>query len=210
MQKLLSQKPRMIRRLIALLLGVFFMGAGVAVFDQLGFGTDPCSVFNLAVSRLIGWGYGNWFVTMNIILLLILLACKELRRIGIGSLANIFLVGYSADFVSWIINSIHPLTGETLTVKLIVFVPTMVMFLLAVSLYMVVDLGVSPYDAIPQVLAARMKKPFSVVRLFWDVLFLALGYLLGGTVGLVTLVTGFCLGPIYGGIAKRLQPFFDK
>ena len=100
--------------------------------------------------------------------------------------------------------------NETLTVKLIVFVPAMIMFLMAVSLYMVVDLGVSPYDAIPQVIAARTKKPFSMVRLGWDVLFLALGFLLGGTVGLVTLVTGFCLGPIYGGIAKRLQPYFDK
>lgn len=209
MQKLFD-KPRIGRRMAALFLGVFLMGAGVAVFDQLGFGTDPCSVMNLAVCRLIGWSYGNWMLTMNVILLLILLLLGEIRRIGVGSLANIVLVGYSADFVSWIINMVHPLSGETLAVKLIVFVPTMVVFLIAVSLYMAVDMGVSPYDAMPQVIAQRIKKPFSIVRLFWDIAVLTIGYLLGGRVGLVTLVTGFCVGPVFGAIAGFIRPFFEN
>ncbi|MDO4739036.1 MAG: hypothetical protein Q4A66_00065 [Eubacteriales bacterium] len=208
MQKFFD-KPRLGRRLAALLLGVFLMGAGVAVFDQLGFGTDPCSVMNLAISRIIGWSYGNWLLTMNVILLAVLALLGELRRIGVGSLANIVLVGYSADLVSWLIDRIHPLAGETLAVRLIVFCPTMLVFLLAVALYMVVDMGVAPYDAIPQVISARIKKPFAVVRLLWDVLILSVGFLLGGTVGLVTLITGFCVGPVFGAIAKRMRPFFE-
>jgi len=208
MQKLFD-KPRLARRMIALFAGVFLMGAGVAVFDQLGFGTDPCSVMNLAICRILGWSYGNWLLTMNVILLLILLLLGEIRRIGVGSVANIVCVGYSADFVTWIINSIHPLADETLFVKLIVFVPTMAVFLVAVALYMVVDMGVSPYDALPQVIAKRIKKPFSIVRLFWDVAVLSIGFLLGGRVGLVTLVTGFCVGPVFGAIAKFIRPFFE-
>ena len=208
MQKMFD-RPRIGRRMCALMLGVFLMGAGVAVFDQLGFGTDPCSVMNLAICRLLGWSYGNWMLTMNVILLLILLFLGEIKRIGVGSVANIVMVGYSADFVTWIINSIHPLVNETLTVKLIVFFPTMAVFLVAVALYMVVDMGVSPYDAMPQVIAARIKKPFSIVRLGWDVLVLTIGFLLGGTVGLVTLITGFCVGPVFGAIADRIRPFFE-
>lgn len=208
MQKLFD-KPRLGRRLAALFIGVFLMGAGIAVFDQIGFGTDPCSVMNLAICRLIGWSYGNWLLTMNVILLLVLALLGEIRRIGVGSLANIVLVGYSADLVTWIINMIHPLTGETLAVRLIVFVPAMAVFLIAVALYMVVDMGVAPYDAIPQVISARIKKPFPVVRLLWDVLILSIGFLLGGTVGLVTLITGFCVGPVFGAIADRIRPFFE-
>ena len=208
MQKMFD-RPRIGRRMCALMLGVFLMGAGVAVFDQLGFGTDPCSVMNLAICRLLGWSYGNWMLTMNVILLLILLFLGEIKRIGVGSVANIVMVGYSADFVTWIINKIHPLVNETLTVKLIVFFPTMAVFLVAVALYMVVDMGVSPYDAMPQVIAARIKKPFSIVRLGWDVLVLTIGFLLGGTVGLVTLITGFCVGPVFGAIADRIRPYFE-
>ena len=208
MQKLFD-RPRIGRRLAALMLSVFLMGTGVAVFDQLGFGTDPCSVMNLAVSRLIGWSYGNWLLTMNAALLLILVLLGELRRMGVGSVANMVMVGYSADLVTWIINRVHPLAGETMAVKLIVFAPTMALFLMSVALYMVVDMGVSPYDAMPQVIAERLKKPFSIVRLGWDLLVLAIGFLLGGTIGLVTLITGFCVGPVFGAIAKRIRPFFE-
>ena len=100
-------------------------------------------------------------------------------------------------------------SASLLIVKLIVFVPTMAVFLVAVALYMVVDMGVSPYDALPQVIAKRIKKPFSIVRLFWDVAVLSIGFLLGGRVGLVTLVTGFCVGPVFGAIAKFIRPFFE-
>lgn len=59
MQQLLI-KPHMVRRTFVLFFSVFMMGVGVAIMDQLGFGTDPCSVLNLGVSRMIGWSFGNY------------------------------------------------------------------------------------------------------------------------------------------------------
>ena len=206
----LFNRPHMFRRLTALILSTCLMGVGVAIFNQLGFGTDPCSVFGLAVTRLIGWSFGTWQLTMNLILLLILIVLGELKRIGLGSVANMVLIGYSADAATWLINLIHPLTNETLFVKLIIFVPTMLMFLTAVSFYMVVDLGTAPYDALPMVIHERQRRfSFSSIRMMWDLTVLTLGFLLGGVVGLVTLVTGFFLGPLYGAIANRIRPLFE-
>jgi len=203
-------KPRMLRRITVLLLSTSMMGVGVAFFDQIGFGTDPCSVMNLALSRRIGWSYGNVLLTLNIVLFLLLMVLREGRRFGLGSLANMVLVGYAADFTSWLINRIHPLTQETLLVKCIVFVPVMALYLLAVALYMAADLGVAPYDAAPQVIAAKQKRfSFATIRVFWDISVLTIGILLGGTVGVVTLVTGFFLGPVFAAIAKKIQPLFE-
>lgn len=210
MMKHLFGYPRIGRRLIALIVSTSLMGVGVAIFDQLGFGTDPCSVFNLALSRKIGWSFGNLQLTMNCILLLILIALGELRRIGLGSLANMVLIGYVADFSTWLINMIHPLSGEPFLTRIIIFVPTMIMFLFVVCVYMTVGLGTAPYDALPMVIGDRQKKlPFSRVRMIWDITVLSMGFLLGGTVGLVTLITGFCLGPALGLLSKRIQPFFE-
>jgi len=206
----LFNKPRMFRRLVTLVLSTCLMGVCVAVFDQLSFGTDPCSTLNLAVSRLIGWSFGTWQLTMNCILLLILILLGEIRRIGLGSIANMVLVGYAADFTTWLINMIHPLTGETMTVKLIVFVPTMLLFLIGAAFYLAVDLGTAPYDAIPLVAFDRQKRlKFSVVRMIWDLSVIAVGFLCRGTVGLVTLVTGFCLGPVFGVICEKLRPWYE-
>ena len=202
-------KPHMFRRCVVLLISVFFMGVGVAIFDQLGFGTDPCAMLNLGVSRLIGWSFGNWQVLFNAMILVIILALKEIRRIGLGSLANMILVGYSADFASWVLNQVHPLNNETLLVKSIIFVPTIVMFLIAVAFYMVVDLGVAPYDAMPQIIAGRQKKfSFTVIRIFWDIGVIIAGLLVGGTAGIVTIVLAFLAGPLISAIAKKFQRFF--
>lgn len=205
----LLKKPHMVRRVLVLILSVFMMGVGVAILDQLGFGTDPCSVLNLGVSRMIGWSFGNYQLLFNVVLILLILLMKEPGRIGLGTLANMVLVGYSADFSTWVINMIHPLTNETLLVKLIVFVPTILMFLVAVAFYMVVDLGVAPYDAIPQIIAGRTKWNFTKVRVIWDVSATVIGFAVGGTIGAVTIIMGFFLGPVITAIAKKFQPWFE-
>ena len=206
----LLNKPHMARRAAVLLLSVIVMGVCVAVFDQLGFGTDPCSVLNLGVSRLLGWSFGNYQLMFNLVLLALIIAMGEIRRIGLGTLANMVVVGYAADATLWLLNHTHPLTGDPLPVKLAVFVPTMALFLVAVSFYMVVDLGVAPYDAMPQIIAGRQKRfGFTAVRVTWDIAAIVLGFLVGGTIGLVTLVTGFFLGPVITAIANRFRSLFE-
>lgn len=199
----------MLRRVAVLFLGVITMGLCVAVFDQLGFGADPCSAMNLAVSRLIGWSFGTYQLLFNIALLAVVILLKGARRIGLGTLANMVLVGYAADAGEWILNRTHPLTGETLAVKLVVFVPAIALFLVALAFYMVVDLGAAPYDAAPQLIAARQNR-FSpaVVRVAWDVAAIVICLLAGGTVGPVTLAIGFLLGPVISAIARRFRQYF--
>lgn len=209
MQQLFG-KPHMARRVIVLFGSVFMMGVGVAILDQLGFGTDPCSVLNLAMSRKLGWSFGNYQLVFNVLLLALILFLKEGKRIGLGTLANMVVVGYAADFTTWIINMIHPLYNDPLLVKLIVFVPTIIMFMVVAAFYMCVELGVAPYDAIPQIISSRVKKPnFTTIRIIWDVSAAALGFLLGGTVGMVTIIMGFFLGPIISAIAKKFRPWFE-
>ena len=94
MMQHLFGKPHMIRRCIVLVLSTCLMGVGVAIFDQIGFGTDPCSVLNLAVSRKIGWSYGDWLLTINAVIFVLLLLLGEAKRFGLGSHIEI---GASAD-----------------------------------------------------------------------------------------------------------------
>lgn len=211
MQKMVRHlfcQPHMARRIVVLLISVTMMGVGIAVFDQIAFGTDPCSVLTLAISRRTGVEFGHCQLLFNLVFFAVLVATKEIRRIGLGSLANMVLVGYAADFASFLIRRIHPLAGETLLVRAAIFVPTMALFLIAVAFYMVVDLGVAPYDAMPQVIASRIHIRFTWVRMAWDVLMIVLGYLLGGVVGVVTIVTGFCVGPAVTAIADHFRKYF--
>lgn len=210
MMNQLFGKPHMFKRTVVLFISVFLMGVGVAILDQLGFGTDPCSVLNLGMSRMLGWSFGNYQLTFNLVLIVLILLMKEARRIGLGTLANMVVVGYAADFSTWIINMVHPLYNDPMLVKVLVFIPTLVMFMVAASFYMVVDLGVAPYDAMPQIISSRVKKlNFTTIRVIWDVSAMVIGYLVGGTVGVVTIIMGFFLGPLISAIAKKFQPWFE-
>ena len=202
------KRPRMERRVPALFVAVTLMGFGVAMFNLLGFGADPCTVMNMGLSRVLGIPFGTLQLLVNCLLILIVIR-YDVGRIGLGTLANMVLVGYVAQFCMAVIDRIPALAGLTLTARLIIFVPTLLIFLVAASTYMCVDMGVAPYDAIPQIISARMNWPFRLVRMAWDFVMMLGGYLLGSVVGLVTIGITLFLGPLVAWMAGYVRRFFD-
>ena len=205
-------QPHMARRIPVLIISVILMGMCVAFFEKLQVGTDPCTVFNLSMAQnVLGWeNLGTWQLIFNLILLVIILLLKEGRFIGLGSLANMVLVGYSRDFFKPIVEMLLPGETHSLLVRGGVFVPTMILFLVAVAFYMVVELGTAPYDAVSQIIASHTKKvSFTVIRISYDIIITVIGYLLGGQVGIFTVAACFFLGPVISAIAAKFKPFFN-
>ena len=202
------KRPRMERRIPALLIAVSLMGLGVAMFNLLGFGADPCTVMNMGLSTNLGIPFGTLQLLVNCLLILVVIRYDP-GRIGLGTLANMVLVGYAAQFFMAVFDRIPALSALTLTARLIIFVPTLLLFLMAASTYMCVDMGVAPYDAIPQIIAARMNWPFRLVRMAWDFVMMLGGYMLGSTVGLVTIGITLFLGPLVAWMAGCVKRFFD-
>lgn len=205
-------QPHMARRIPVLLVSVILMGMCVAFFEKLQVGTDPCTVFNLSMAQnVLHWqNLGTWQLIFNLILLVIILLLKEGRFIGLGSLANMVLVGYSRDFFKPIVELLLPGEAHSLLVRGGVFVPTMLLFLVAVAFYMVVELGTAPYDAVSQIIASHTKKvSFTVIRISYDIVITLIGYLLGGQVGIFTVASCFFLGPVISAIAAKFRPWFN-
>ena len=203
------RRPRMGRRLIALALSLTVMGVGIAMFKTVGFGTDPCSTFTLGVSARTGISFGTCQLVFNLLLFIPVIR-QDLSRIGIGTIGNMVGVGYIADFAMRLINARLPEDGLSLTARVVLFALSMVIFLIAASFYMVADLGVAPYDALPQLIAARVNRlSFRTVRMIWDVFFLSAGFLLGSTVGVTTVITGFFLGPAIVFISDHVKGWFS-
>lgn len=203
------RRPRMERRLPALFASVFMMGVCVAVLDKIDMGTDPCTVLNLGLSDTLGVPFGTFQLAINTLMLMIVLRF-DLSRIGAGTLANMAGVGYVAEFFMWLLNQPAALQNLSLAARCVIFVPTMLVFLVAVSFYVAVDMGVAPYDALPQIIAGRCPRvSFRAVRMAWDIAALAIGWLLGSTVGIATVITGFFLGPMIAYVSKKVEPFFN-
>lgn len=202
------KRPKMALRIPALFIAVTLMGLGVAVFDRIGFGTDPCSTMNLGISRKLGMPFGTMQLLINIAMLLVVIRFGA-DRIGLGTLANMVLVGYAAEFFMHVLDGIPAMNAMSLGMRIAVFVPTMLMFLVAASVYMDVEMGVAPYDALPQIIAKKSGLSFRAVRIAWDTFMMVGGFFLGSTVGAVTLVLAFGLGPMIAYVARKIEPFFS-
>lgn len=197
------------RRLLALAVSLTLMGVCIAVFKTVGFGTDPCSTFTLGVSARTGVTFGTCQLVFNLLLFIPVIR-HDLSRIGIGTIGNMVGVGYIADFCMRLIGARLPPEGLSMMERVLMFAVSMAVFLVAASFYMVVDLGVAPYDAIPQLIAAHTNKlSYRGVRMIWDLSMLSIGFLLGSTIGLTTLITGFFLGPAITLVAKRVHGWFE-
>lgn len=206
-------QPRMERRIPVLLVSVVLMGMCVAFFERIGAGTDPCTVFNLGMAQnVLKWeNLGTWQLIFNVVLLTIILLLREGRFIGLGSLANMVLMGYSRDLFTPMVNWLLPdALIESMLVRVGVLIPTTCLSMMTIAFYMVVELGASPYDAVPQIIAAHLKKvPFYAVRMCFDIVVTVIGFLIGGPVGVFTIACCLFLGPCIQMIADKFRPWFN-
>lgn len=203
------QKTHFWKRLITCSIAIFIMGLCVSVLILVNMGTDPCSSMNLGISRTIHLSFGNWSAIFNIIVFIFVMIFDK-SQIGFGSILNMFGIGYVSDFFTSKWNIILP-TGlpDNIELKMITMLVTLMVFVLAASVYMTVDLGTSPYDAFPLIIGNKLKKVnFRWIRITYDVTAVIIGFLFGATIGIVTVIMAFALGPVIAWMQGKMQKIF--
>ena len=177
------------RRVIQLLVGLFLYGAGCALTIEAGLGVDPWTVFAEGLSIHTGIGIG-WIT--NIVGFLVLLLWIPLRqKPGVGTIANILLVGTSIQVVLWIL---PPVSG--LALQIAVLLAGILLVAIASGLYIGARFGPGPRDGLMTGMNARLGWPIWVCRGVVEVTVLVIGWMLGGTVGIGTILFAALIGPL--------------
>lgn len=194
-----------VKKVAGVLGAVVMMGFAISWLVPCRFGTDGYTAMNLAISDRIGMSFGSWQALLNIVLFGIVIA-TEREHIGIGTVANMLLVGYSCDFFSWIWNMVLPAGFfDRLPVRILVAAVSLFIFVLAAAVYMDMGLGMSPFDALPFIIQHRLKKvSFKTVRIVYDLVTICLGYLFGAPFAAATLAMAFLMGPAVEAVRRRL------
>ena len=202
---------RLIRQIIGVLAGVMMMGFAISWLVPCAFGTDGYTALNLAVSDKLGITFGTWQALFNCILFIPILIWGR-KMIGFGMFANMLFVGYVCDFFSWIWGMILPGNlFEPMWVRVVIVVPALLCFVFGAAIYMDMELGASPYDALPFIIHERVGKiPFKVLRISYDLLFVIIGYFFGAPFSAVTLAMAFLLGPVIEFVGNKLKPIILK
>lgn len=196
-------------RIVIALTAVLCMGITMSFLIQVNLGTDPCTLMNRAISGKLHMTLGNWQAILNVILLVIVLIFGA-RNFGFGSLFNMFLIGYTIDFCTWLWNKILPMEMFQLwSVRIAVLIPAIILFVLSAAVYMDVDMGTAPYDAIPYLISVRLPNvSFRTIRMCFDLTVALIGWAFGETPGVVTVLMIVMLGPVISWMGVWLSEHF--
>jgi len=175
-------------RLTQLLVGLIAYGASDALLVRARLGLGPWDVLHQGLARHTPFAIGTWVILVGAAVLLLWIPLRQ--RPGIGTICNMILIGVALNEVLLVLPAPH-----SLLVRWLFLVGGVVMCGVATGAYIGAGLGPGPRDGLMVGIAARGHS-IRVVRTSIELAVLVVGFLLGGTLGIGTLVYAVAIGPI--------------
>jgi len=185
------------RRLPRLLAGIIVLGLGIAPILDAELGVAPWDVLHQGLSEVTGLSFGLVVVLVGLVVLLAWIPLKQ--RAGIGTIINTLTVGFIVNGMLDVLPEVH-----NLAVRWTMLLGGIVITSFGMALYIGAGLGPGPRDGLMTALAAR-GHPLWVVRTVIELVALAIGFALGGDVGIGTVLFAFGIGPIGHWFLVRLH-----
>lgn len=186
-------EQKVLKRLVVLISGILILSFGIALFIKADLGCDPYTTFNIGVSDKLNFSFSLTQIGLNL-LILIGIMFFDRTFINIGTLISLFCVGPLIEGYGFLINLILP--GEySLGFRVVLLMLGCTIVCLGVGLYIASSLGTGPYDILPLLIEKRKYLTYKWIRIILDVSCAVLGFLMGATVGIGTLISALCLGP---------------
>jgi uncharacterized membrane protein YczE len=185
------------RRFIQLYAGLVLYGASMAMMIRAQLGLNPWDVFHQGVASLAGWSIGVVTIVVGAAVLFLWIPLRQ--RPGVGTVSNVIVIGVAVDAVLFVLSSPSSLWGRAALLG-----GGVVLNGLAGGLYIGAGLGPGPRDGLMTGLAARTGRSVRLVRTILELTVLGAGWLLGGTVGLGTVLYAVAIGPLVQLFLPRL------
>jgi uncharacterized membrane protein YczE len=186
------------RRLVQLYAGLVLYAVSMALLVRSGLGVMPWDVLHQGLARQLGWSLG--VVTM-VVGALVLLAWVPLReRPGLGTVSNVVVIGLALDAALAVLPEPSSLPFRVALVGLGIALNAV-----ATAAYIGVHLGPGPRDGLMTGLVRRSGRSVRLVRTSIEVAVVAVGWLLGGTLGVATVLYALAIGPLVHVLLPRLS-----
>lgn len=192
-----TSRRDLIERFVQLLVGLFLYGVALGFMVRGGIGVAPWDVLALGLVKQSGVGYGAMTVIVSLLVLLLWIPLRQ--RMGLGTVLNALLVGPSAALALALLPEPSSVWGGGA-----MFIFGLVLLAFATGLYIAADFGPGPRDGLMTGLMRLTGWAVWLVRTLIEGSVLLLGFLLGGPVGIGTVLFAFGIGPLIGLFLPRI------
>src|SRR5262245_41359462 len=179
---------RLPRRLTQLYAGLALYGFSMAMLVRADLGVMPWDVLHQGIARSIGWSIGDVSILVGALVLLLWIPLRE--RPGLGTISNVFVIGLSVDATLSLLPAAH-----AMPLRVLMVVAGISLNAVATAAYIGVRLGPGPRDGLMTGLVRRTGRSVRLVRTSIEVVVVAAGWLLGGTLGVATAAYALSIGP---------------
>ncbi len=179
----------MARRLMQLYIGLALYGISTAMFVRADLGADPWNVFHLGMAKMFSLNIGMVIILVGVLVLLLWIPLRQ--RPGLGTISNVIAIGLAADAALMLM---PPL--ESLVARGILLVSAVVVNAVATGMYIGAGFGAGPRDGLMTGINARTGWSVRSVRTAIELTVLFAGWMMGGTVGVGTVLYALAIGPL--------------
>ncbi|MEU6842982.1 hypothetical protein ABZ930_14055 [Streptomyces sp. NPDC046716] len=179
----------LVRRLLQLYVGLALYGASSALLVEAGLGLEPWNVLHQGLSELTGVSIGVVSIGVGAVVLLLWIPLRQ--RPGLGTVSNVFVVGLAMDGTLAVVPDVH---SYGVRVPLMIF--AIVLNGAATGLYIAAKFGPGPRDGLMTGLHLRTGRSIRLMRTAVEVAVVVTGFLLGGTIGVGTVLYAVAIGPL--------------
>ncbi|MFE7630419.1 YitT family protein [Kocuria sp. NPDC057446] len=180
---------RLPRRLVQLYAGLVLYGITLGMLVRAELGVTPWDVLHQGLSRQFGVSIGTVVIVVSVLLLLLWIPLRE--RPGLGTLSNAVVVGLVLDATLALLPPV-----ESMPLRVLLVLAGVLLNGVATAAYIGVHLGAGPRDGLMTGLVRRTGGTVRVVRTSIEVTVVLAGWVLGGTVGLGTVLYALAIGPL--------------
>ncbi|MFF3486908.1 YitT family protein [Streptomyces sp. NPDC002701] len=177
------------RRLLQLYAGLALYGASAALLLEAGLGMEPWGVLHQGLAELTGLTVGVVSIIVGAAVLVLWLPLRQ--RPGLGTVSNVFVVGLAMDGTLALLPQAH-----TLTVRVPLMAAGILLNGTATGLYIAARFGPGPRDGLMTGFHRRTGRSIRLVRTTLEVAVVTTGFVLGGTVGVGTVLYALAIGPL--------------
>lgn len=194
-------EPPVTRRLLQLYLGLVAYGVSMVLMLQAQLGLMPWDVLHQGLSLQTGWTMGHAAIAVGALVLLAWIPIRQ--KPGLGTISNVIVIGLVFDATQqWFGDSLQALG---LGGRIAVLAAGIVLNAIATAAYIGAKFGPGPRDGLMTGLSRRSGKSVRLIRTFIEGGALLLGVVLGGSLGVGTLVYAVAIGPLI----QAMLPLFD-
>lgn len=186
-QQLHAEKK--VQRFVYLIVGLILFGLAEILLIRSNLGAMSWDVLNLGLANKTGLSLGTLTIIIGLVVLLLWIPLRELP--GVGTVFNIFVIGFAQNVFAPLIG-----TGSQLWEQILLLVAGLILLGFADAMYLGARFGAGPRDGLMTGLVRITKQPVGLIRTILEVTVVLVGWLLGGTVGIGTILIALTLGSI--------------